>query len=286
MAHFANRSTLYKVMIGLATAFIAIVGLFLSLFVRQPRVEANTLEFELAKMCLQMAGVILFGAFVALSTFLFQKEWEQSRVDQVKKSDNEREDEIRKSDRIREDQRRESDNLRDERKRQDEALRSLLVQTLQAYNEVKRIRRTLKSQTGDGKISKEVYEQHLLDLSDRQLMFEHFARTVGTLDDERLRTNSCNDLKADYDGIESHLNENIKEFEQRLHSVKDKGTVPLADLEELNLFVTNTKDFKAGISNRFTRIEQTLQAALLVPLVLPRVEGRGQQVPPLTGKDT
>lgn len=294
MAEFSNRKTLFKVVIALVAAFTIILGLFLILFFLRPRVEANTLEYELAKTCLQMSGIILFGAFVTLATFLFQKEWEQRRVDLMKESDNNREDTLRKSDIIREDLRRESDNLRDERERQDLALRAMLNQTLDAYNGVKRVRRILKSQTGNDTISKDAYEQQLLDLNDQQLTFEHLSRSLETIDDRRLRRNPSMasedgppyDLKAEYGGIESYLNRKIKEFEDNLHHVKIQGTVPLADLKELHLLVTNTEEFKTGISGRFTRIVETLQAALLVPLVLPMIGENPHQTSPSKDQDT
>lgn len=291
MAHLASREMLDKVMIGMEAAAIAVLGLFLILFFGQP--EVNTLEYEVAKMCLQMAGIILFGAFVALATFLFQHEWEQDhegrvraldrkREADIRESDRLREDLIRKSDTIREDRRRESANLQDERKRQDDALRSMLRQTLEAYNDVKRIRRILRAQTGDGKISKETYEQLLLEFNDYQLVFEQLGRTVRTLDDKRLRwvpgvgeEGPGYEVKVDYDGIESYLRTKIMEFEKKLQTVKNQGSVPLATLNELYLFVTDTKDFRGGIARPFKRIERIMQKALLVPLELPMAKPNG-----------
>jgi hypothetical protein len=270
MGHFARTRSLVWIVMGLATAFIVLVWLFFAFFFyRNPSVAPNTLEFEVAKMCLQVAGVILFGAFVALSTFLFQQEWTQKR----------------------EEMRRESDTLHDERERQDAVLRSMLTSTLEAYNGVKRIRRILKAETGPvGKygISQGSYKRHLLDLNDLQLTFEYMKRTVPTIDDARLTRNPGMareqgppyDLKAEYTDIESYLNGIFKEFEQKLKVVEEKDTVPLASLEHLNLFVTNTDNFTDGVSDRIDRILETLQKALLVPLILPMVGEKVQSAAP------
>ncbi|MGM9474518.1 hypothetical protein ACS5PJ_21315 [Pseudarthrobacter sp. YS3] len=264
MGNFGSRRILAVVVIALIFAFVLASVLFLTLFFyRDPRVEANTLEFEAAKTFLQIAGVILFGAFVALATFLFQQEWTFRR----------------------ENFSRETQNLRDERERQDAALRNILNDTLETYNGVKRIRRVLKAETGPvgrKSISKEVYRRHLLDLNNYQLTFEYLKRTAPTLNDRRLYSNPAVsrvvnvplDLEREYKGVESYLNRIVKEFEENLHTVEERESVPLSSLASLNQFVTVTGDFTIGVSTRIDQIIAALQKALLVPLVLPKVGGQ------------
>lgn len=249
-------------------AFILVLTGFV-IIAAQGHVEAATLQLEVAKMCLQVAGVILFGGLIGLSTAQFQKDWERRR----------------------ENLKRQADNLRDIRQRQDVALRSILNETLGTYNKVKRLRRIFQSKSGNGMISKKVYQRLLLELIDHQLQFEAFARTVKSLDDERLFTRlimwdpgtdgerTCegprydvSGLRSDYDGIESYLNTNIKEFTRKLQSLPSTGEFALNELRELHLFVTNAANFRAGISRRFDRIEAALQKALLVPLELPKAD--------------
>jgi hypothetical protein len=263
MPHFGQRSPLTWIVVGLAIAFIAVVSLFLVRFYfREPAIDVNSLEFEVAKTFLQVAGVILFGAFVAISTFLFQEEWTQKR----------------------ENQRRESDRLRDERERQDVALRSLLTQSLETYNGVKRIRRILRAE-GLQTIAAEVYKQQLLGLNDLQLTFEYLKIDVSTMGDKRLigdPSTAANDvrpshLQTDFGDIESYLNQIFKEFEQNLRLVEEQGTATLSSLDKLHSFLTDTRGFRAGVSEPFHRIVLTLQKALMVPLELPRVGEKPRQ---------
>ncbi|MDQ0850558.1 cbb3-type cytochrome oxidase subunit 3 [Arthrobacter sp. B3I9] len=263
MPRVRRRSALTWIVVGLAIVFIAVVSLFLvSFYFREPAIDVNTLEYEVAKTFLQVAGVILFGAFVAISTFLFQQEWTQRR----------------------ENQRRESDRLHDERERQDLALRSLLTQTLEAYNGVKRIRRILRAE-GLKTISAEVYKQQLLGLNDLQLTFEYLKIDTSTMGDERLlmdpseAANNAHprDLQSEFKDIETYLNLIFKEFEQNLRHVEEQGTVELWSLGELNSFLTDTRGFRAGVSEPFHRIVLTLQKALMVPLDLPRVGQNSKQ---------
>jgi hypothetical protein len=231
-------------------------------YFRVPAIIVNTLEFEVAKTFLQVAGVILFGALVAMSTFLFQQEWTQKR----------------------EAQRQESDRIHDERERQDVALRSLLTQTLEAYNGVKRIRRILRAE-GLTTISAEVYKQQLLELNDLQLTFEYLKIDAQSLGDKRLFVNQstatnnapARDLQTDFKDIETHLNQIFKEFEQNLRRVEGQRTASLSSLVELNSFLTDTQGFRAGVSEPFHRIVLTLQTALMVPLELPRVGEKSKQ---------
>lgn len=263
MGNIGSSRTLVLVIVGLVSSFIITIILFFTLFFfRDPRVEANTLEFEAAKTFLQIAGVILFGALVALSTFLFQQEWTTRR----------------------ENFSRETENLRDKRERQDAALRNMLNETLKTYNGVKRVRRVLKAETGaaDRKsISKEVYKGHLLELNNYQLTFEHLKKTVPMLNDERLSAGLKDgkmpqmpiDLEYAYREVESYLNRIFKEFEENLHIFDDRDSVSLSSLEFLNKFVSGSTsgNFTAGVSAYIDQILATLQRALLVPLTLPKV---------------
>jgi hypothetical protein len=260
MPHLRPRSALTWIVFGLGAVFIAVVSLFLFRFYfREPAINVNTLEFEVAKTFLQVAGVILFGAFVAISTFPFQQEWTQKR----------------------EGQRRESDRLRDERERQDEALRSLLTQTLETYNGVKRIRRILRAE-GLTTISAGVYRQQLLDLNDLQLNFEYLEIDASTMGDKRLIQDRCaatnnashGDLQTEFKHIESYLNEIFKEFERCLHFVEEEGIVKISSLVKFDAFLTDSQDFRAGVSEPFHKVVLTLQKALMVPLELPGVAGR------------
>ena len=278
----SDDETVRKAAFWLVVVFTFVVLLFLQLLSADP--ADGTLMFELAKTSLQVACGIVLGAFVTLAVFLFQKGWEQRRESLQLQA-------VQK----REDLQREADNLRDERLRQDLALRSLLEETLETYNRVKRIRRILKSESGDGLISKEVYERQILDLIDLQLRFETFARTLRSIGDDRLaghvtpwdpedleamgdseqrqyRLSDLAGLKADYDAIEIYLNSQVNEFTSRLHTLPVKDRFPLEKLADLHLFVTSTNTFRAGTSRRLSRIQRVLQTALLVPLELPTQE--------------
>jgi hypothetical protein len=134
------------------------------------------------------------------------------------------------------------------------------------------------------------------------LRFESFARTITNFADKRLAAHiTCwslgefedsnvrerkkyersdlEGLKADYDGVESYLNEVIKEFETKFHELRGDD-VPLRNLPTLCLLVTSTDNFRTGTSRRVRRIQRVLQSALLVPLELPTQAANTFQAPP------
>jgi hypothetical protein len=84
-------------------------------------------------------------------------------------------------------------------------------------------------------------------------------------------------LQSEFKDIETYLNLIFKEFEQNLRHVEEQGTVELWSLGELNSFLTDTRGFRAGVSEPFHRIVLTLQKALMVPLDLPRVGQNSKQ---------
>lgn len=278
-----ERELAYKAAFWLVILFIFMIVLFLQLLAERPAVE--TLKYEAAKTVLQAAGSVLFGAFVTLAVFLIQKGWEEMRLNIQRQALQERED-----------LQREADNRRDERHRQDLALRSLLKETIEAYNGVKRIRRIFKARAGSDTIHKEAYESQLLELNELQLTFESFARTVPSLADHRLTGNishwedegykrmgeierkaynvsDLEGLRVDYDGIESYLNKVVGEYESRFHKLPAEGFA-LKDSTALDHFVNDTESFRNGISRRLRRIQRVLQSALLVPLELPTQKQR------------
>lgn len=108
----------------------AAIGVFIGVALNEPM--PNTIPAEVAKSALQVVSVAVIGAVVGWVTFAVQKAYENAQKD--------------KDQRI-EAWLREDANRRDERKRQDDALRSLLNDTLTAYNAIKRERRLLRAVT-------------------------------------------------------------------------------------------------------------------------------------------
>jgi ABC-type nickel/cobalt efflux system permease component RcnA len=251
-----QRRILIWIVLGLVATLVGVVAVFLTVFLsRQPPVKADSLDFEVAKTCLQVAGVTLFGSIVAIATFLFQQEWTQRL----------------------ENHRRDADRLHDERERQDAALRSMVSQTLDAYNGVKRIRRILRAE-GARTIAAGSYRENLLALNDLQLTFEYLKTEAKTMGDEWLAWKGPTspaqpglNPEAEYQVIENYLNQLVKEFERNLHLVEQRRKITVTALVTLNSFLTDTQGFRAGVSEPIHRLVLTMQQALLVPLKLPDV---------------
>jgi hypothetical protein len=232
----------------------------------------NTLRYELAKTAMEVIAVASLGSLAALATFIFQ----HSRT---------REDELR--DRKLEQWRRHSDYLRDKRGRQDDLLRSLLQETLIAYNRVKRVRRLLSAEITDkaeGHVTLDGHDKHVTGLIDEQLEFEKFKRLAPFLDDERLYRPTGGDpnatpgtvpvdvsLESSYESIEKYLNKVIDEYKDNRHVVAAEAAgVPLAKLTRLSTFISD--GFVPGASDHIDLIIRVLQTAVLQPLVLPDLD--------------
>jgi hypothetical protein len=220
---------------------------------------------------MQVIAVASLGGLAALATFTFQR----SRT---------REDELR--DRKLEQRRLRIDNSRDRRDRQDDLLRSLLRDTLTAYNRVKRVRRLVEAETKDktgGHVTLNGYDKHMTSLIDEQLEFEKFARLAPFIADKRLYPSADGDpsatpgtapeggsLKESYESIESYLNDVIDEYKDNRHVVAaaEAAGVPLAKFKKLTKFI-HKDDFRPGVAKHIDEIIKVLQKAVLQPPRLP-----------------
>ncbi|MFF1607612.1 hypothetical protein ACFVYA_07505 [Amycolatopsis sp. NPDC058278] len=234
----------------------------------------STLRYEAAKTAMQAISVALLGGLAGLATFTFQ----QDRTEEAQRQARQRDVRL-------EQWRRDVENLRDERARKDSLLQSLLQETLTAYNDIKRMRRTLAAATIDGAgghITLDIYDRHIGDLIVQQLEFEKFKRRLPSITDERLRNLALNDhesatqtrapgeqLEMSYKIIEKYLNEVIDEYKDRRHVVVQTGPngASLAEFVKLSGFIRD--DFATEVSSQIDVIIELLQKALLQPLVLP-----------------
>ena len=229
----------------------------------------NTLGFELAKTCMQVAGVTVIGAIVGIATFTYQHKRERAAKDRDQKL---------------EDWRRDNDTRRDERRRQDDLLRSILGDTIGAYHAVKRARRLLKAEVGPSQqvpMSFEVYDQYIKSIIDEQLEFETLTLVAGAVDDSRLprtppwpsarpKDKDKPPLVAMFSKIEDSLQELVREYERSRHEVKQAGDMSLAQLPKARQYLT-TSGFYTGMKVPMDEVVKLLQRALLEPLLFPAV---------------
>jgi hypothetical protein len=237
----------------------------------------DTVRFELAKTFMQVLAIAFFGTLATLAAFLFQRSHAQA-------------------DQQAERQRQGRDNYRDLRRREDDQLRSIMNETLAAYNRVKQIRRQLRAETvttysrisqirgivsseiqngTDRCVSLRVYDQYMSHLIDEQLRFERLKRFTPFISDERLsplpNTNAARFRKAmrsetltsTYEDIEKYLNHVIHEYEDRRHTVVDR-TMPMIRFHWLSRFIDT--DFEPHVADKMDVIIETLLTALWQPL--------------------
>ena len=212
-----TRATrLLLVVLGVATlvCIAVLVGLALQ------GVDARALRIEIAKVALQVVAVAVIGT---LLTFLLKLREE-----------------------LRADAQRELDELRGQRNSQDDRLTAALNDIVVAYNQVKRIRRSVRAgddqeagRAGDGRPT------WLVELDDQQLEFERLLR-IAPLIDDILASRSIQ-------GIDGPL----REVEDFLRGITKIGNVPSPqDLQ--------TSSFREGVSVHIDDMVERLTGALLI----------------------
>jgi hypothetical protein len=243
---------------------------------------SDDLAMEAGKTSLSVLAVSVFGALAALAIDQYKRRREDDAQAFQRQLDEDRDEAANKRQRQEEDWRRELARLRDTRNREDALLRSLLQDTLRAYNKVKRTRRLLKAFTMSAAgrtLRLEIYDAHMQELMDLQLMFEEFKRLTGVSADRRLRLPV---LAAKYELIEKNLNKVIDEYIENRHRVETRGVLPLEEFPRLSgLFhgeyplVVGRKTVDAGfernVSTPIDEIIRQVQEALLEPLDFPTV---------------
>lgn len=209
--------------------------------------EQNTLQYELAKIAMQVVAVAVLGGLATAATAIFQ---ESFKIEATRR-----------------------EACVEQRRRQDDLLRDLLDETLTAYNRVKRIRRLLAARTADGtgQITLDVYDEQMSALIDQQLEFEKFKRRSPFIDDQRLHSTalSTSVLTDSYSEIETYLNRVIDEYESNRNLLSEHGEwLPVRRFCELAGFIGDA--FKEGAANRIDEIIKALQGAIFQPLPIDR----------------
>jgi hypothetical protein len=210
--------------------------------------KPNTLEYELAKIAMQVVAVAVLGGLATIATAIFQESFKREATRQ--------------------------DALVEQRRKQDDLLRELLDETLTAYNRVKRVRRLLAAHTADGtgRITLDVYDEHMSTLIDQQLEFEKIKRRSPFIDDARLRSTAlpgASVLTDGYEKIEKYLNRVIDEYESnRASVVSARHGLPVCRFDKLAGFIGDA--FKAGAADRIDEIITALQGATVQPIATAR----------------
>ena len=250
--HMASRQVPVLALCGIAT-----VGLLTTVIaVALGGTDKETLQFEIAKMGVQLIAVAGVGSVATLAVQLF--------LESVRSASAARQ----QSD---QDEQRRIDRLRDERRRRDDLLRSTLELSVKTYNSVKCIRRRLRASTGfkwnpgsevpvarSNWITAAPYSLFVHELIDQQLQFEELRRLSPLL--------GLRDVPSKYAAIESYLGATIAEFEEM--SVAVGGDPTGFDLQKLpRLYdLLSQQSFYDEVSLRLKAITYALQTALLAPL--------------------
>ncbi len=220
---------------------------------------STTLRYEFAKTCMAVLAVAFFGGLATIATFSFQ----HSRTQEDDQSRREAERNERKLEQCH---------------GQDDQLRSIMEETLTAYNRVKRIRRLLKAETnnGVGLLTVAVYDKHMADLIDEQLTFERLKKLPPFIRDERVslppsheaatskRAMKEKTLQKTYEDIEEYLNDVIKEYEKKRYTVSLNDSVSLVGLDNLRGFIGHK--LVTHVSDQMDEVIDILRDAIWLPL--------------------
>jgi hypothetical protein len=270
----------------------------------------DELAHEAGKTSLSVLAVSLFGALAALAVDRYKQRREDDAErrrtrEKIEDEKAERREEQRRLEEIRREEavqrqldadrkeaadarlrqeeawRRELEHVRDIRSREDALLRSLLQDTLRTYNRVKRTRRLLNAYTMSAtgrSLRLDIYDSHMQELIDLQLMFEEFKRLTSVSADKRL---GLPVLTRNFEVIEKYLNKVVDEYLENRHRVETNAVLPLEEFPRLSgLFhgkfpveVKGTVDagFELNVSTPIDEIVKKVQNALLEPLELPEV---------------
>jgi hypothetical protein len=241
-----------RLLAGLVAASVISLAIFaLMAFVGD--VKVNTLQYEFAKILLQVGLVSAAGAAASMLGYEFQREGQ--RIDKDRDEKNRREektaDENRRLDeKDRDEERRAAEKARDEERDSQEYRRRLLEGALErataSYFQVKRARRLLRalattdSDSGTVAILASQYDREIVVIIDAQLEFESLA--------EHVRTNpamfsAANRLASQFDDIEDYLNSLISEYEVVRSSFIGKPPVrELATMPDLDKFLASPRN--------------------------------------------
>src|SRR5919107_1277235 len=160
----ADRADLVRIFIFLVVVFAAAIAGVATVWGMTNR--SGDVALEVAKGCIQVAGVAVIGGIV---TWLFSRHLRRQEAEAKA-----RDDELAEL-------RRRNLAAADLRRRQDKFLRTMLNDTLTAYNDVKRIRRLLR-----GKLDEPDHKRLAEELSEDQLEFERLREIAKLVNDDRI----------------------------------------------------------------------------------------------------
>lgn len=221
---------------------------------------STTLRYEFAKTCMQVLAIAFFGGLATIATFNFQHS--RTQEDDQFRRETER-----------------SERKLEQRHGQDNQLRSIMEETLTAYNRVKRIRRLLKAETNngvDGFLTVAIYDKYMADLIDEQLVFERLKRLPPFIRDERISLPPRHEagmsgtamkektLQKTYEDIEKYLNRVIREYEKKRYTVSLNDSVSLVGLDKLRGFIGHK--FVTYVSDQMDEVIDILRNAIWLPL--------------------
>ena len=240
-----------RTMITVAVVF-GLAGI--ALFIFWPKTMQRHLETEVYKLTYQFLLVVVVGG--ALS--LIYKEFER-----------EREDTTRDNERRRDDAANEAETQIIKRNAERALQQQFHGEIVQAYHQVKRVRRLLRARTLNGSdshaeqmVAAGSYDEQMQRLIDVQLSFEWFIH--------RVRVNqhlfaAVPDLSSDLQRIEEYLNRLVNEYESFYSQLSPQGMVRLASLERLREFIGPVGDatrFKSDLKVPFHNLTAGLEKVI------------------------
>jgi hypothetical protein len=262
--YFVIRLAVY---VGIPTAALLVI-----LWISRPM--ASSLEFEAAKACLQILAVGVIGAAVGVVIKSRDDRIAQARREtELKAEARQRETELKAEAR-----QHAHDHLLDVRQREDDFLMGMLNELLDAYNDVKSIRRLLDAETRDAAnrraITIAIYDKLLRDLNDQQLRFERLARLAPLCDERASRLDSgAERVKYErlFRDIEKDINKLVDEYQKHRYEVAVAGSLVVSreSLPELYALVEQRWIFKEETSGRVDKAVKQTMDLLLQPIAEP-----------------
>jgi hypothetical protein len=235
-----------------ALGVLALIGLY---WASREELTKDTPRYEVWSLCLQIIGVAIVGFIIAMATFSLQQRHLEKREDAEQEASYQR--------------------------RIDDRVQSLYSQTLNGYNEVKRIRRLLEAEAGPkdaAAIPRKVYSRLLTELCIQQLAFESLADLAPIITSQDTKSDSIAlkdgqksaSLAELYGEVEEALNAIVDQYQKNWHLVRDHATVQLdrdpADPRSgwgLSAFIYDTAQFKERIRYPLKSVLNAYEARLL-----------------------
>ena len=245
---------------------------------------------ELAKALIQIGTVLVLGQTVSILIDSERQKREQSNKARDEKREKDEKDQEKERQRVEQQRLSEQEKQEKERDRQlqharnvNELRKELLARLTSAYSDAKRIRRLIrarsflvnpKSQGGEERIVRDVYDEYLQALNNVQLTLETIYREVETSKETSSEVFSDpSKLLSSLDYMESYLRKIIREYEKKLRYFEgEPPSLELKELARLSEFIGDAEDFDAEFVSSYKSAQKSIRKDILAGVEISTVQ--------------